>query len=306
MSAHPAPDHQARLELALEVLDGLSVGDALGESLSYGFYRAREHADFSAYRDGSVRYTDDTEMALGIVDVLTKIQSVEEDLLAWTFASRFHRDPDRGYGRMARRLLMEISAGADWRQVSESAFGGGSFGNGAAMRVAPLGAYLADDPSAIPAAARCSARVTHFHPEGIAGAIAVAIATGVAVALRGQAVESAVEGIFEAVLSATPGGEVRRRLEIAAGSPRSEPGEIARQLGNGTEISAQDTVPFCIWNACRCLSDYREAVLSTVEVGGDCDTNAAIVGGIVAGFVGRPGIPKDWLRVREALKFGAQ
>ena len=45
MSAHPTPDHQARFELALEVLDGLSVGDALGESLSYGFYRAREHAE---------------------------------------------------------------------------------------------------------------------------------------------------------------------------------------------------------------------------------------------------------------------
>jgi len=41
----------------------------------------------------------------------------------------------------------------------------------------------------------------------------------------------------------------------------------------------------------------------TISGGGDCDTNAAIVGGIVALSVGREGIPNDWLKAREPLPF---
>ena len=45
----------------------------------------------------------------------------------------------------------------------------------------------------------------------------------------------------------------------------------------------------------------EEALLSTIEVGGDCDTNAAIVGGVVAAFTGSEGIPEDWRLAREGL-----
>lgn len=55
---------------ALECLEGLSVGDALGESLSYRYYGARQRCDYAALRDGSVRYTDDTEMAIVLVEQL--------------------------------------------------------------------------------------------------------------------------------------------------------------------------------------------------------------------------------------------
>ncbi|MFT5413079.1 MAG: hypothetical protein ACI9NC_005832 [Verrucomicrobiales bacterium] len=51
-----------------------SVGDAIGEALSYQCYRARELADFSMLPDGAVRYTDDSEMAIGIVEVLRACQ----------------------------------------------------------------------------------------------------------------------------------------------------------------------------------------------------------------------------------------
>ena len=47
--------HDARLGLALEVLDALSVGDALGEALSYQCYRVRQQSDFSVFPDASVR-----------------------------------------------------------------------------------------------------------------------------------------------------------------------------------------------------------------------------------------------------------
>jgi len=295
--------HDARFELALEVLDGLSVGDALGEALSYQCYRVRQLLDFSVFADASVRYTDDTEMALALVDVLRSSRAIDEDLLAWRFAARFQHDPDRGYGRMARQILRDIGSGVAWQMASGSAFGGcGSFGNGAAMRVAPLGAYFFDEPDRIPEMAERSAQVTHCHPQGIAGAVAVAVATGCAVSTRDRSPGEAAGEIWRAVLAATPPGEVHKRLAGAARRTGAQPADIARSYGNGAEISAQDTVPFCIWNACRCLGDYTEAIVSTIEMDGDCDTNAAIVGGIVTGYLGRRGIPSEWLRVRERLR----
>jgi ADP-ribosylglycohydrolase len=292
--------HQ-RLARARESLEGLSVGDAIGEALNYQSHRCREISDFSVFRPGTVRYTDDTEMALAVYHTLERLGGIDEDVMAWAYSSRFRHDPDRGYGKMARHILKEIGNGTPWRDASGNAFGGGSFGNGAAMRVAPLGAYFADDLKVVPEMAAKSARVTHAHPEGIAGAIAVAIAAAVASAHHGQSTGNVANQIWEAVLDFTPESKVRTRLGISRNLRTATSIEVACEVGNGSEISAQDTVPFCIWSACRNLENYREAILSTIEVGGDCDTNAAIVGGIVTAFTGSQAIPADWLAAREAL-----
>lgn len=298
-------NHETRLAYSLEVLAGLSVGDALGEALSYRHYRVRELMDFSQFHDGTVRYTDDTEMASAIVETLSRTHSVDPDLLASAFAIRFQKDPDRGYGRMARKLLREISAGADWREISKAAFNGGSFGNGAAMRVATLGAYFFDSPEQVTEMARNSAIVTHHHPEGIAGAIAVATAACTAIVSRDSPADQTRDRIWETVMNFTPSSTVRNQIGWARQHPDSDAKEVARTVGCGFEISAQDTVPFCIWNACRHIDDYAEALISTIEVGGDCDTNAAIVGGITCAFVGQASIPPEWLRVREPLRLSA-
>ena len=166
-------EHVARLELAREVLEGLSVGDAFGEALSYQHCRAREQHDLDALGKGTVRFTDDTVMALGIIACLSLCRTINEDALAWIFAKNFKADPDRGYGKMTRRILTQLSEGASWRTLSTGIFGGGSFGNGSAMRVGPLGAYFSDDLRKVCEMASASARVTHAHSEGVAGAVAV-------------------------------------------------------------------------------------------------------------------------------------
>jgi ADP-ribosylglycohydrolase len=76
---------------------------------------------------------------------------------------------------------------------------------------------------------------------------------------------------------------------------------IVRELGNGSRITCQDTVPFCLWAAARHLDDYEAALVTTIRAGGDIDTNCAIVGGIVSLAVGRDGIPSDWIADREEL-----
>ena len=79
-------------------------------------------------------------------------------------------------------------------------------------------------------------------------------------------------------------------------------GDVARALGNGLLVTAPDTVPFCVWMAAHHLDHFVEALGITIGVGGDCDTNAAIVGGIVALSAGRDNIPTEWLKAREPIQ----
>src|SRR5262249_37743324 len=124
------------------------------------------------------RYTDDTEMALSLIEQLDERGAIDQDELAARFARRM--DLSRGYGQGTYEILSAIREGRSWRSVSRSAFRGmGSFGNGAAMRVPPIGAYFADDLERVVHEATRSAEVTHTHPEGIAGAVAVAVAAAV-------------------------------------------------------------------------------------------------------------------------------
>lgn len=132
-------------------------------------------------------HTDDTEMAISIVEVLRLLGSIHQDTLARQFMWRFDRDPDRGYGSGARQQLRMMLEGAEWRATSREAFGGqGSLGNGSAMRVAPVGAWFADDLDRAAKEARASSIVTHMHSEGIAGAIAIAVAAAMAWQLRAE------------------------------------------------------------------------------------------------------------------------
>jgi ADP-ribosylglycohydrolase len=324
MSTTLPADHTARLTRAIVALDGLSVGDALGETCFRTENLEAVIEDPRATARGPWPWTDDTAMALSIFEVLQEHGSIEQDALARRFAARFTAQPWRGYGAGAFRLLGEVGRGGDWRIAAEMIFPGGSFGNGSAMRIAPLAGYFAEDDYAVIAEqARLSAMVTHTHPEGIAGGIAAAIAGAYAWKHRHTRADAATKrGMFDAVLAHTPQSVVREKIERAAAlafDPPSDPVvrlldygmatrsfdmsmvPVIQELGNGSRISCQDTVPFCVWAAARHLDDYQTAIQTTIRVGGDIDTNCAIVGGIVSLAVGSEAIPRDWLADREEL-----
>ncbi|HTV42694.1 MAG TPA: ADP-ribosylglycohydrolase family protein [Candidatus Sulfotelmatobacter sp.] len=297
-------DHAVRVERIRLSLDGLGIGDALGEMLSYRWATAPEWIAQNDFPSGPWFHTDDTEMAISIAAVLKSYGEINQDALARRFARRFERDPDRGYGSMTRIQMRQICDGAQWKNTSANAFGGqGSMGNGSAMRVAPLGAYFADDIERCVKEARDSSVVTHTHPEGVAGAIAVAVAAAMAWQLKNMTANERSLRFFDEILRLTPDSRVRQGILHASQTPFSVPGEnVAKTLGNGSLVTAPDTVPFCIWAAANHLGDFREALSQTICVGGDCDTNAAIVGGIVALCAGRDSIPQEWLNAREELK----
>lgn len=287
--------------LTRAVLEGLSVGDAFGEAFAYGHQDVRRRVE-AGVPAGPWWWTDDTAMALGIEECLLRAGSIDETVLAWIFARNFKREPDRGYGKMARRVLQQIGAGVPWEEASRGAFDGGSMGNGAAMRVGPLGAWFADDLDRVVSEAVKSSRVTHWHPEGVAGAVAVAVAVACAWQSRGTGAEAAREFIGREVMARTPAGGTREMIGAALKmKPGTELGRVARELGNGSLVTAPDTVPFVIWSALRSLDDFGDAIITTVEAGGDCDTNAAMVGSILVARLGRESIPVEWLEARESL-----
>jgi ADP-ribosylglycohydrolase len=300
-----ADNQSERFNRALLSLFSLAMGDGIGEMMFSCPDKAHRMIMEDELPAGPWWHTDDTEMAISIVEVLRLLGSINQDALARQFAWRYEREPDRGYGSGARRQLRMIIEGAEWRVTSREAFGGqGSLGNGSAMRVAPIGGWFADDLDRVVAEARASAMVTHMHTEGVAGAIAVAVAAAMAWRLRQNTSTDAVLEFFNEVHKHTPDGETRRGIAHAFQVRQFQSVEAAaRTLGNGSGVTCPDTVPFTIWVAAKHLHSFREAIAATASVGGDADTNCAIVGGIVALHSDWASIPAEWLRQIERLPY---
>ncbi|MEV6296111.1 ADP-ribosylglycohydrolase family protein [Streptomyces sp. NPDC051896] len=284
-----------RLERALASLRGLTVGDALGSQFfvpaNYPLLKRRE------LPAGPWQWTDDTEMACSVVAVLAAHGRIDQDALARSFAE--HHDFDRGYGPAVNRLLRLVREGEDWRELAAGLFNGrGSWGNGAAMRIAPLGAWYADDPEQATHQAEISAYTTHQHREAVVGAMAVAAAAALAGSPDGPpSPEALLDGVIALAPKSAVGQGLRRARDML---DYGDAVTVAAVLGCGRRTTAHDTVPFALWSAARSLGDFEAAFWTTAGVGGDVDTTCAIVGGVLAsGKAGTP--PAEWVERSEAL-----
>jgi ADP-ribosylglycohydrolase len=288
----------ARANLALQ---GLSVGDAFGETFFVNPAVVDGLIAQRAVAPEPWTWTDDTLMAFSVSENLRRFGAIEQDALVSDFVARYH--PGRGYGPTIGMAFREIREDhSDWRDVFPALFERqGSYGNGAAMRVSPVGGYFADaDFVTIVREAVRSAETTHTHPEGIAGAVAVAVAAATAYQSRGAT--PARRAFLDVVLEHTPDSETREKIRHARNFDTGASTRFAAEvLGTGHQVSAQDTVPFALFCASEYLADYEESLWQTVSGLGDRDTTCAIVGGIVALHVGAEGIPSEWLAAREAL-----
>jgi ADP-ribosylglycohydrolase len=295
--------HGACMSRALQSLEGLAAGDAFGECFFNPDNRAPANRASRVLPPAPWRFTDDTMMAISVCACLERHHGMEPEWLAESFVR--HYDPERGYGHAMNSLLVRLCTigPANWFEEAQELFNGeGSFGNGAAMRVAPVGAYFAHNLSLVAEQAALSAIATHCHPEGFAGAVAVAVAAAIAWRDRDAARPMDARVFLQQVRASTPDSAVRQGIDRALELPAATTSlEAALTIGNGARGSAQDTVPFALWSAARSLHNYEDALWETVNGGGDVDTNCAIVGGIVAMRTGASAIPAEWLRRREPL-----
>lgn len=298
-------DADAAARRAERSLLGLSVGDAFGERF---FGSGPEIATRLAARVMELppvwRWSDDTAMAIEVVAGLREHGEIETDALADALLRRYVREPWRGYGGGAHRYFQSRAEGQTWAAAAGALFDGqGSFGNGAAMRAGPLGAYFADDLDEVVRQAELSACVTHAHPDGIAGAVAIALAAAVAHRTHALPVEEAAAILLGEVQRRTPAGWVHDGLAKLGHVPLTASiASAAQRLGCGKEIAAHDTIPFCVWAVMRNLRDYEAGLWDTVSAGGDRDTTCAIVGSVLALSAPAQTMPTQWCEAREPLE----
>ncbi|MEU6866571.1 ADP-ribosylglycohydrolase family protein [Streptomyces sp. NPDC046876] len=290
---------------AMDSLSGLAFGDAFGDRW-FGILRREGSAALEARilpQEPLWQWSDDTAQALVLLRELAEGGgTVDQDRLALRLAEAYADDTHRGYGASMHDVLRRIGAGEAWREVVAGQFGGqGSWGNGAAMRVAPLGAWLAEDLEAVAEQAARQSEVSHHHPEAVAGAVAVALAAALATRSRGGSAPARPD-FLRAVAERLPAGDVRSGVRIAARMPEhTSVRHAAEVLGSGYRMSGPDTVPYALWCAASHLDDLHEGLWSTVAGRGDIDTTCAIAGGVIAARTGVAALPPAWHAAREPL-----
>jgi poly(ADP-ribose) glycohydrolase ARH3 len=277
---------------------GLAIGDALGANFEgqSAEYMARHYdtaGDVFEYPPpGELRYTDDTQMAIGVAGTLIAAGRIDDEEICRRFAANYERQ--RGYGPGATVVLQAMIDGGDHKFLAANHLPGGSFGNGAAMRVAPVGLVFRHDHEMIWDQARLSALPTHVHPLGVEGAQALALAVGIASTMDEFDRAAFLEKIAARCASVEFSGPLRRAARLAS----------VRDLclfGNGVEATA--SVVTAIASFALAPYSYEETVGNVIRLGGDTDTMAAMAGAISGAFLGRSAIPA---RVLDRLEDGHQ
>ncbi|MGD2079766.1 MAG: ADP-ribosylglycohydrolase family protein [Nitrospirota bacterium] len=266
-------------------LAGLALGDALGapfEGLMPPLESGMEA--FFDHLPDVLRYTDDTEMAIGVAESLAEKGGLDPDHMARRFAENF--DPTRGYGPGTVSVLGMIKRGASWRDANRAVFPEGSFGNGAAMRAAPLGLFYANTPDDLREATFGASSITHDHPLAKEGALIVAGA--VSAILRGKSKTETLDEVSRLVQADAYRQKLRTIGEFM-GHPTSSR-SVMERLGNG--VLAQESAPTALYAYLREGRNYLKCMRYCISLGGDTDTICAMAGALSGAKVGLKGLPE--------------
>lgn len=270
---------------------GTAIGDALGRPVEGHPQVSESYVEEIRSGPRSMIYTDDTAMTIWLVESLLAVGEFDGADMSMRFAEGYQREPRRGYGANVIDVFSRVLRGFEWSETARSQFGGsGSYGNGAAMRVAPVAMWEYQDIEATVRLARQTAEVTHTHPVGVEGAMIQAVGAGHALrddfdadVLLGDLDVRVNTEIFRSKLGALP-----TALE------RSDDDYARSHLGNG--VSAGNSVVTALY--CFLVSeDFEDSVVRAVRIGGDTDTIAAMTGALAGARYGGSQIPEMWTGV---------
>ena len=270
---------------------GAMIGDIVGSVYEWHNIKTK---DFPFFRDDCY-YTDDTIMTCAVAEAIMNGGKRDDFIDAMKkYGNMF---PLAGYGGRFRGWLF-----SDDREPYHS------FGNGSAMRVSPCG-WIMDCgftartgmwPSNAREIARISAEVTHDHPEGIKGAMAVADAIFMCRYYFGG-----YRGEHEQPINNDP-AECKRRVKDHI--EKTYGYDLSRTLDEirptySFDVSCQGSVPQAIIAFLE-STDFEDAIRNAISIGGDSDTIAAITGSIAEAAYGIPDRIKDkaWTYLDERLR----
>ncbi len=292
----PVPAAQVQ---AIGSLLGTTVGDAMG--LPYEGLSRRRAARLLGCPDhyrlffGRGMMSDDTEHACIVAQAMIASgceRKVFEQKLAWRLRVWLLALP-AGVGFATLRAILRL-----WIGIGPQGSGVFSAGNGPAMRAPVIGAVV-DDPRLLRDLVHASSRVTHSDPKAEFGAFAVALAAQMARKSEFVSGES-----FLSQLKIALAGEgndlvalIRDAVNAANMGMTTESFAESMGLAKGVSGYVYHTVPVAIHAWLSNQRDFRSAIAAVIKCGGDTDSTAAIVGGIVGASVGKEGIPEEWLNM---------
>lgn len=252
-------------------LIGTAVGDSLGVS--------------------SKRYTDDTAMMIGVAESLIENKGFDAEHLVQTFVRNYDVEPWRGYGPGPPAIFKMIKSGLSWKEAAEKIYPGGSYGNGSAMRIAPIGFFYYDNLSQLKEIAYQSSRITHTHSLGMEGAALQAFA--VAIAVRTEPDHWDKYDFLRKLSNFVVVDEYRGKLKSIKTLLRENASkqEVVQELGNTVE--AINSIPISIFSFLANLG-FTATLDYALNLGGDRDTIAAMTGAIAGACYGIKDIPKEW------------
>jgi poly(ADP-ribose) glycohydrolase ARH3 len=273
-------------------LIGTAAGDALGASVEGWRMVAEGEVKALAKRGSLLIYTDDTHMAIGMAESLIAKRGFDGEHMTRTFIGNYDLEPFRGYGPGPPRIFGMIKGGEAWDRAAEKLYSGGSYGNGSAMRIAPIGVFYHDDPTTLKQVAYESSQITHAHELGKQGAALQAGA--VALATEAEPFSPFNHVDFLRGLSDFIEHELYkqklRSIERLIGE--GDKVKVVLELGNG--IEAFNSVPTAIYSFLTHPQSFAEAIIYAISLGGDTDTIAAMTGAIAGAYLGIEAIPETW------------
>ena len=250
---------------------GAIIGDTVGSVYEFNNIRSKKFNLF-----GKTNFlTDDSIMTIAVSEILSKGYQADKDKVIETLKKWGRKYPKAGYGG---HFFMWL-----FTEETEPYY---SFGNGAAMRISPV-AWYANSEEEVRDYAKKVTKVTHNHPEGLKGAEVTAMC--IYYAKIGKSKEFIKEYVSQYYNIDFNYEDLRKNYWF--------------------NETCQDTVPQAIY--CFLISkDFEDCLRTTISIGGDCDTTAAISCAIAEAYYGIPKkIKKQILtyltkEMKEVLEFG--
>ena len=272
---------------------GAAVGDALGAQFEGVNIIKRSALEELMEEPRNLRYTDDTHMMLGLASSLVECGGFNGHHMANLFARNYFAEPWRGYGSGPPQVFKLIVQGVPWHKASSLLFGGsGSYGNGAAMRVAPAGLLKYRDLDLVVRIANQSGMITHSHELGMEGAVLQACA--VALLLQQPESTDLDHGAFLAALRKFVRTPIfhQKMEQITLLLPGTSRTDVVAALGNG--IASYEAIPAALYSFLCHAGSFTDAVTYAISLGGDTDTIACMTGALSGAYLGEQSIPAVW------------
>lgn len=280
---------------------GSALGDAIGE-LAFR-YQDKESLSSQLKQLDKLYYTDDSTMSIGIAESIIKTGNLDGQDLGERFRRNFQKEPWRGYGPGPPTVFSKVERlGMSYVEAAKTLFGGkGSFGNGASMRVAPVGLFYHNSLHLYEKAC-ISASVTHAHPVGKDGAAVQAKAVSLAVNLAPD--EPFPYATFiKNLIDFAKTQELKEKLVMVQKliMTSASPLRATRQLGQS--VAVHESLPFATYSFLCHPQSFKECLFCAILHGGDRDTLGAMACALSGAYLGIDSIPQTWRKKLENRRY---